>query len=72
LPAKNLSAIAVAITVAASVGSLSGCALVAVGDAAVTVAATAVKVGATAVGAAVDVAGAGVRAVTGSGKEVQK
>ncbi|MDB5808062.1 MAG: hypothetical protein JWN94_184 [Betaproteobacteria bacterium] len=47
------------------VGSLSGCAVVAVTDAAVTVGATVVKAGASVVGATVDVARAGVRAVTG-------
>jgi hypothetical protein len=47
-------------------GSLSGCAVVAVADAAVTVGATVVKAGASVVGATVDVAKAGVRAVTGS------
>lgn len=45
----------------------SGCAVVAVGDAAVTVVATTVKVGATVVGTAVDVGAAGVRAVAGGG-----
>lgn len=44
----------------------SGCAVVAVADAAVTVVATTVKVGATVVGTTVDVAGAGVKAVVGS------
>ena len=44
----------------------SGCAVVAVADAAVTVVATTVKVGATVVGATVDVAAAGVKAVAGS------
>ena len=42
----------------------SGCAVVAVTDAAVSVAATAVKVGANVVGAVSDVARAGVRAAT--------
>jgi hypothetical protein len=46
-------------------GSLSGCAVVAVADAAATVGATVVKAGANVVGATVDVARAGVRAVTG-------
>ena len=46
--------------------SLSGCAVVAVADAAVTVVATTVKVGATVVGTTVDVAAAGVKAVAGS------
>jgi len=45
---------------------LSGCAVVAVADAAVTVAATTVKIGATVVETAVDVTAAGVRAVAGS------
>ena len=45
---------------------LSGCAVIAVADAAVTVVATTVSVGATVVGAAVDVTAAGVRAVAGS------
>ena len=49
--------------------SLSGCAVVAVADAAVTVVATGVKVGATVVGTTVDVAAAGVRAVAGSDEE---
>ncbi len=44
----------------------SGCAVVAVADAAVTVVATTVKVGAAVVGTAVDVGAAGVRAVAGS------
>lgn len=44
----------------------SGCAVVAVADAAVTVTATAVKIGATAVEAAVDVTAAGIRAATGT------
>lgn len=43
----------------------SGCAVVAVADAAVTVVATTVKVGATVVGTAVDVTAAGVKAVAG-------
>ena len=47
-------------------GLCSGCAVVAVADAAVTVVATTVKVGATMVGAAVDVTAAGVKAVAGS------
>jgi len=50
---------------------MSGCAVVAVTDAAVSVAATAVKAGASVVGATVDVARAGVRAVTG-GDESKK
>lgn len=45
----------------------SGCAVVAVADAAVSVVATTVSVGADVVGATVHVAGAGVRAVTGTG-----
>ena len=45
----------------------SGCAVVAVADAAVTVVATTVKIGAAVVGTTVDVGAAGVRAVTGSG-----
>ncbi|MDC7705045.1 hypothetical protein [Vogesella indigofera] len=44
--------------------ALTGCAVIAVADAAVTVVATTVKVGATVVGAAVDVTAAGVRAAT--------
>lgn len=44
----------------------SGCAIVAVADAAVTVVATTVKVGAVVVGTTVDVAAAGVKAVAGS------
>lgn len=44
----------------------SGCAVIAVADAAVTVVATTVKVGATVVGTTVDVAAAGVKAVAGS------
>lgn len=44
----------------------TGCAVVAVADAAVDVAATAVKVGATVVGTTVDVAASGVKAVVGS------
>jgi len=46
--------------------TLSGCAVVAVADAAVTVVATTVKVGATVVGTTVDIAAAGVSAVVGS------
>lgn len=49
--------------------SISGCAVVAVADAAVTVVATTVKVGAVVVGTTVDVAAAGVRAVAGSDEE---
>jgi hypothetical protein len=45
----------------------SGCAVVAVADAAVTVVATTVKVGAAVVETTVDVAAAGVKAVAGSG-----
>ncbi len=45
----------------------SGCAVVAVADAAVTVVATTVKIGAAVVGTTVDVGAAGVRVVTGSG-----
>ncbi|MBS1158814.1 MAG: hypothetical protein H6R15_1233 [Proteobacteria bacterium] len=45
----------------------TGCAVVAVADAAVTVVATTVKVGAAVVGTTVDVAAAGVKAATGSG-----
>jgi hypothetical protein len=52
--------------------SLSGCAVVAVADAAVTVVATTVKVGATVVGAAVDVTAAGVKAVAGSSDDAVK
>ena len=44
--------------------SVSGCAVVAVTDAAVTVAATAVRAGANVVGAGIDVARAGVRVLT--------
>lgn len=44
----------------------SGCAVVAVADAAVTVVATTVKVGAAVVGTTVDVATAGVKVVTGN------
>ena len=55
-----------AISTALLVSTLSGCAVVAVTDAAVTVGATAVKLGANVVGATVDVARAGVRAVTSS------
>jgi len=47
----------------------SGCAVVAVADAAVTVVATTVKVGATVVETTVDVAAAGVKAVAGSDDE---
>lgn len=47
----------------------SGCAVVAVADAAVTVVATTVKVGATVVGVTADVVAAGANAVTGSGEE---
>lgn len=51
--------------------SVSGCAVVAVADAAVTVVATTVKVGATVVGTTVDVAAAGVRAVASSDEAKQ-
>ncbi len=44
----------------------SGCAVIAVADAAVTVVATTVKVGATVVGTTVDVAAEGVKVVAGS------
>jgi hypothetical protein len=44
----------------------SGCAVVAVADAATTVVATGVKIGATVVGTTVDIAASGVRAVVGS------
>jgi hypothetical protein len=47
----------------------SGCAVVAVADAAVTVVATTVKVGATVVETTVDVATAGVKAVAGSDED---
>lgn len=53
--------------VAALLPVLSGCAVVAVADAAVSVAATTVKVGAKVVGTTVDVAAAGVEAAVGSG-----
>lgn len=46
---------------------VSGCAVVAVADAAVTVVATTVKVGAAVVGTTVDVAAAGVKAATSGG-----
>jgi hypothetical protein len=46
------------------VSLLSGCAVVAVADAAVSVCATLVKAGASVVGAAVDVTVAGVKAIT--------
>ncbi len=52
--------------------SLSGCAVVAVADAAVTVVATTVKVGATVVGTTVDVAAAGVKAVIPDSDEAEK
>ena len=47
----------------------TGCAVVAVADAAVTVVSTTVKVGATVVGTTVDVGAAGVRAVVGKDEE---
>ncbi|MBP6305956.1 MAG: hypothetical protein KA360_08360 [Giesbergeria sp.] len=47
----------------------SGCAVVAVADAAVTVVATTVKVGATVVGGVVDVGAAGIRAVAASDEQ---
>jgi hypothetical protein len=68
---KNLLALAAIAARGSSVAMLalfacflSGCAVVAVTDAAVTVAATAVNVGANVVGAAADVARAGVRVLT--------
>jgi len=50
----------------------SGCAVVAVADAAVTVVATTVKVGATVVETAVDVTAAGVKAAVGSDDDKDK
>lgn len=50
----------------------SGCAVVAVADAAVSVTATVVKAGATVVGTAVDVTAAGVKAVVGSDDDKKK
>jgi len=50
----------------------SGCAVVAVADAAISVTATAVKVGATVVETTVDVAAAGVKAVVGNEDEKKK
>ncbi len=50
----------------------SGCAVVAVADAAVSVTATAVKAAATVVGTAVDVTAAGVKAVVGKDAEEKK
>lgn len=50
----------------------SGCAVVAVADAAVSVTATVVKAGATVVGTAVDVTAAGVKAVIGSDDDKKK
>lgn len=47
----------------------SGCAVVAVADAAITVVATTVKIGAAVVETTVDVAAAGVKAATGSDEE---
>jgi hypothetical protein len=58
-----MRSIALAVSLAAV---CSGCAVVAVADAAVTVVATTVKVGAAVVGTTVDVAAAGVKAVAGS------
>ncbi|HQU80345.1 MAG TPA: hypothetical protein PLU47_12875 [Azonexus sp.] len=52
--------------------TMSGCAVVAVADAAVTVVATTVKVGATVVGTTVDVAAAGVKAGAGGSDEEGK
>ena len=64
-PGRGLTA-ALLLTLGAG---LSGCAVVAVADAAVTVGATAVKAGAAVVGAAVDVTSAGVRVATGGAKK---
>ena len=50
----------------------SGCAVVAVADAAATVVSTTVSVGATVVGTTVDVAAAGVEAVVGDDEEEEK
>jgi hypothetical protein len=50
----------------------SGCAVVAVADAAVSVTATVVKAGASVVGTAVDVAAAGVKAVVGKDDNSKK
>ncbi|MDD2740807.1 MAG: hypothetical protein PHV02_00910 [Rhodocyclaceae bacterium] len=52
--------------------TLSGCAVVAVADAAVTVVATTVKVGAAVVGTTVDVASAGVGLVVGNDDDEKK
>lgn len=57
------------ILVFATVCLCSGCAVVAVADAAVSVVATGVKVGAAVVETTVDVAAAGVQAVAGTKKE---
>jgi hypothetical protein len=47
----------------------SGCAVVAIADAAVTVTATTIKIGATVVETAVDITAAGVKAAVGTDKE---
>lgn len=59
------SRIRLVVGVSAVAAWCSGCAVVAVADAAVTVAATTVKVGATVVETTVDVAASGIKAVAG-------
>jgi len=67
-PRSRCQGLEVALLLSLGTG-LTGCAVVAVADAAVSVGATAVKAGAAVVGAAVDVTSAGVRAATGSAKK---
>ena len=69
---KLVEKVVIAASAFALILSLSGCAVVAVADAAVTVVATTVKVGATVVGTTVDVAAAGVKAVAGSSDDDDK
>lgn len=69
---KSVKKIVIAASVVALGLTMSGCAVVAVADAAVTVVATTVKVGATVVGTTVDVAAAGVKAVAGSSDDEEK
>lgn len=69
---KLVEKVVIMVSAIALILSLSGCAVVAVADAAVTVVATTVKVGATVVGTTVDVAAAGVKAVAGSSDDDDK
>lgn len=71
MPKAMKKSLIIASTIALGL-TMSGCAVVAVADAAVTVVATTVKVGATVIGTTVDVAAAGVKAVAGSSDDDEK